>query len=337
MALPQRQLGSLTVSALGYGCMGLSHAYDTKPDVEDAKRVLNRVLDVGITLLDTAALYGFGANEELLGEAVMDRRDEFVLASKCVLCEIDGKRGINGTPEAIEQTIDGSLKRLGTDFIDLMYLHRLDKNVPVEDSMGALVKAKEAGKIGAMGVSEMSAHTIRRAHAVHPLSAVQSEYSPIVRNPEIAVLDACEELGIGFVAFSPTVRGLLADAIHDDNYAEGDLRARMPRFTEPHLSHNLEAVAEFNALAAELGHTPAQLALAWVLARRPFTVPIAGTRSFDHLDENVAAASIVLDDATVTKINAIFSGDAIRGPRYPAGPQSQIDTETFPDEELAEA
>lgn len=337
MALPQRQLGSLTVSAFGFGCMGLSHAYDRPPEIKHAKKVLNHALDIGITLLDTAALYGFGSNEELLGEAVMHRRDEFTLASKCVLCEIDGKRGINGTPEAIATTIDGSLKRLKTDFIDLMYLHRLDPNVPIGDSMGALVKAKEEGKIGAMGVSEMSAATIRRAHAVHPLAAVQSEYSPVVRNPEIAVLDTCEELGIGFVAFSPTARGLLADAIHDDNYAEGDIRANMPRFNEPLLSQNLKTVAKFNALAAELGHTPAQLSIAWVLSRRPFVVPIAGTRSIAHLEENAAAANIVLDEATVARIDAIFSGDAIRGPRYPAGAQSQIDTETFPDEELAEA
>jgi hypothetical protein len=337
MALPQRQLGSLTVSAFGYGCMGLSHAYDTAPEIEHSKKVLNRALDLGVTMLDTAALYGFGKNEELLGEAVMHRRDEFTLASKCVLCEIDGKRGINGTPEAIAQTIEGSLARLKTDFIDLMYLHRLDANVPIEDSMGALVKAKEEGKVGAFGVSEMSAETIRKAHAVHPLSSVQSEYSPLVLNSEIAVLDTCEELGIGFVAFSPTARGLLANSIHDDNYVEGDIRAAMPRFTEPLLSHNLKAVAKFNALAAELGHTPAQLSLAWVMARRPFIVPIAGTRSFKHLEENIAATEIRLSEESVLEIEKIFSGDAIKGPRYAAGPQSQIDTETFPDEELAEA
>ena len=337
MTLPQRQLGPLTVSNLGFGCMGLSHAYDNPPEREHSIKVLNKAIDLGISLLDTAALYGFGANEELIGDAVMHRRDEFTLASKCVLCEIDGKRGINGTPEAIAQTIDGSLKRLKTDCIDLMYLHRLDKNVPIEDSMGALVRAKEAGKIGEMGVSEMSAETIRRAYAVHPIAAVQSEYSPIVRNPEIAVLDCCEELGIGFVPFSPTARGLLADAIHDDDYTKGDIRASMPRFTEPNLGHNLQAVAKFSALAKELGHTPAQLSLAWVIAQRPFIVPIAGTRSFDHLEQNVAAAKIELDGATMAKVDAIFAGDAIRGPRYPAKAQAQIDTETFPDEELAAA
>ncbi|MBC2778567.1 aldo/keto reductase [Parasphingopyxis marina] len=335
MALPQRQLGSLTVSAFGYGCMGLSHAYDTAPEIEHSTKVLNKALDLGVTMLDTAALYGFGKNEELLGNAVMHRRDEFTLASKCVLDVIDGKRGLDASPKAIANTLDAALKRLKTDFIDLYYLHRFDKNVPIEESMGALVRAKEDGKIGAIGVSEMSAETIRRAHAVHPLAAVQSEYSPVVRNPEIAVLDACEELGIGFVAFSPTARGLLADSIHDDNYAEGDLRAAMPRFTEPLLSHNLKAVAKFNALAAELGHTPAQLSLAWVSARRPFIVPIAGTRSFEHLEENIAATEIRLSEESILEIEKIFSGDAIRGPRYAAVPQSQIDTETFADEELA--
>ena len=336
-SLPQRQLGSLTVSAFGFGCMSLSHAYATPPEREHGAKVLNHALDIGVTLLDTAALYGFGSNEELLGEAVMHRRDEFTLASKCVLDVIDGKRGLDGRPEAIARTLEQALKRLRTDFIDLYYLHRLDPKVPVEESVGALVRAKEEGKIGAIGVSEMSADTLRLAHAVHPIAAIQSEYSPLVRNPEIAVLDTCEELGIGFVAFSPTARGMLADAVHDDDYEEGDIRRHMPRFNEPNLSHNLKAVAKFNALAEELGHTPAQLSIAWVLARRPFIVPIAGTRSIKHLDENAEAAKIELDARTVAKIDEIFSGDAIRGARYAPGPASQIDTETFADEEMAEA
>lgn len=332
--LPVRQLGPLAVSAVGLGCMNLSHAYGVAPSPEDGARLLNRALDIGVTFLDTAALYGGGDNERLLGGAVMHRRGEFTLASKCVLDMYDGKRGLNGTPEAITATLDAALARLGTDHIDLYYMHRLDRNVPVEESVGALARAKETGKIGAIGLSEMSAETIRRAHAVHPIAAVQSEYSPTVRNPEVAVLDTCRELGIGFVAFSPVARGMLAGAVREADYAEGDIRTAMPRFVEPNLSHNLAAVRAFEALAAELGHTPAQLSLAWVLARGGHIVPIPGTRSIAHLEENVAAAAIVLDAATVDRVGAIFERK-IRGARYSAAMQAQIDTEVMAGEELA--
>lgn len=332
--LPVRQLGPFSVSAIGLGCMNLSHAYGVPPSPEDGAKLLNRALDLGITFLDTAALYGGGNNERLIGSTVMHHRQEFTLASKCVLDMIDGKRGLDGSPEAIAKTLDQALVRLGTDHIDLYYMHRLDRNVPIEESVGALVRAKEAGKIRAIGLSEMSAATIRRAHAVHPIAAVQTEYSPMVRNPEVAVLETCAELGIGFVAFSPVARGLLAGAVHAADYVEGDIRAAMPRFTEPNLSHNLVAVQAFEALATELGHAPAQLALAWVLARGAHVVPIPGTRSIAHLEENVAAASIVLEDATVDHISAIFDG-TIHGARYSAAMQAQIDTETLPGEELA--
>ncbi|RYD50545.1 MAG: aldo/keto reductase [Sphingomonadales bacterium] len=314
--------------------MNLSHAYGVPPSPEDGARLLNHALDLGVTLLDTAALYGGGNNERLIGSAVMHRRREFTLASKCVLDMYDGKRGLNGSPEAIAATLDAALARLGTDHIDLYYMHRLDRNVPVEESIGALVRAKESGKIGAIGLSEMSAATIRRAHAVHPIAAVQTEYSPMVRNPEVAVLEACRELGIGVVAFSPVVRGLLAGGVKAADYVDGDIRAAMPRLTEPNLSHNLVAVRAFDALAAELGHTPAQLALAWVLARGDHIVPIPGTRSVAHLEEDVAAAGIILDTATADRVSAIFQGN-IRGARYSAAMQVQIDTETLPGEELA--
>jgi hypothetical protein len=206
--------------------------------------------------------------------------------------------------------------------------------VPVEDSVGALVRAKEAGKIGAIGLSEMSAATIRRAHAVHPVAAVQSEYSPIVRNPEVAVLDTCRELGIGFVAFSPLARGLLAGSVRHDRYAEGDIRSWLPRFREPNLRHNLAAVAAFEAVAAELGITPAQLSLAWVLAKGEHIVAIPGTASIAHLEENVAAAAVTLDDAAIARVEALFAGDAVRGARYSAAMQATIDTELLPGEEV---
>jgi len=335
MTLPTRSIGPFTVSAVGLGCMNLSHAYGTKPAEADAARLLNTALDAGVTMLDTAALYGGGANERLLGKAVMHRRREFTLASKCVLDMVDGKRILDGSPAAITRTLDAALQRLGTDHIDLYYLHRLDPNVPIEDSVGALADAKEAGKIDAIGLSEMSAATLRRAHAVHPIAAMQTEYSPWVRNAEIAVLDACRELGTGFVAFSPLARGLLAGGITDNDFAAGDIRTSMPRFQSRNFAHNLTLAERFNAIAADAGFTPAQLSLGWVLSRAPCVVPIPGTRSIGHLLENIAAAKIAVAASTVAQIDTLFAIENIRGARYSAAVQQQIDTEIFPDEELA--
>ncbi len=315
--------------------MNLNHAYGTPPDTATALALLNTALDLGCTLLDTAALYGNGENERLLAKGVMHRRAEFTLSSKCVLDMIDGKRGLDGSPAAIAKTVEGSLARLSTDHIDLVYLHRLDKRVAIEESVGALVRLKEAGKIGAIGLSEMSAATIRRAHAVHPIAAVQSEYSPVVRNPEVAVLAACQELGIGFVAFSPVARGLLAGAVRSDDYEAGDIRAMMPRFVAPSLSRNLEMVARFDAIAADAGLTPAQLSLGWVLAQDEMIVPIPGTRSIAHLTENMAAAERPLSAELLAAVDALFPPNALDGARYPAMMQKQIDTETLAGETLA--
>jgi aryl-alcohol dehydrogenase-like predicted oxidoreductase len=334
MTLPTRRLGPFTVSAIGLGCMNLSHAYGTPPSAEDGAVLLNRALDLGITLLDTAALYGLGANERLVRSAVMHRKAEFTLASKCVLDAVDGKRVLDGRPEAIRRTLDNALDRLGTDHIDLYYLHRLDRKVPVEESVGELKRAVEAGKIGAIGLSEMGAATIRRAHAIHPIAAVQSEYSAMVRNPEVAVLDTCRELGIGFVAFSPVARGMLARGVRDDDYQAGDIRLSMPRFLGDNLRHNLAVVAEFDALAADAGMTSAQLALGWVLARGDHIVAIPGTRSIVHLEEDVGAATISLPADLVKAVDDLFEGN-IRGARYVAPMQAQIDTEILPGEELA--
>ena len=334
MTLPTRSIGPFTVSAIGLGCMNLNHAYGVPPSEEDGARLLNHALDLGVTLIDTAALYGMGENERLIGKAILHRRAEFTLSSKCVLDVIDGKRALDGSPEQIARTVEGSLGRLGTDHIDLVYLHRLDQRVPIEDSVGALVQLKEAGKIGAIGLSEMSAATIRRAQAVHPIAAVQSEYSPIVRNPEIAAIETCRELGVGFVAFSPVARGMLAGAVRSDSYAPGDIRLFMPRFVGANLAHNLEAVARFETFAADLGCTPAQLSLAWVLAQADHIVPIPGTTSIAHLEEDLGAARLTLSEETIAEVDAIFAG-AIRGPRYAAPMQAQIDTEVFAGEELA--
>ncbi|MES2339460.1 MAG: aldo/keto reductase [Pseudomonadota bacterium] len=333
--LPTRRVGPFTVSAIGLGCMNLNHAYGTPPSAEEGAALLRRALELGITFFDTAALYGLGESEKLVGRTLGADRSRVTLASKCVLDFRDGKRSLDGSPDAIAKTLEGSLARLGTDHIDLYYLHRLDRNVPIEDSVGALVRAREAGKIGAIGLSEMSAATIRRAQAVHPIAAVQSEYSCVVRNPEIAVLDACRDLGIGFVAFSPVARGMLAGAVRDDAYGAHDIRAQMPRFFGENLRHNLTAIAAFDALAAELGCTPAQLAMAWVLSRGDTIVPIPGTRSIPHLEEDIGSLDVAVTTDVAARIDAIFAPGAIRGARYTAAMQAQIDTETFAGEELA--
>jgi aryl-alcohol dehydrogenase-like predicted oxidoreductase len=312
--------------------MNLSHAYGRKPSEAEGIAVLNAALDAGITLFDTAALYGTGSNEILVGKAIMHRRAEFTLASKCVLDFRDGKRILDGRPESIARTLDEALVRLGTDVIDLYYLHRLDRNVPIEDSVGALKMALEAGKIRAIGLSEVSSATIQRAQTVHPITAVQSEYSPWTRNVEVGVIETCQRLGIALVAFSPLARGLLAGSVQDTQFEPGDLRATMPRFAEPNLGQNLALYRRFSALAEANGATPAQLCLAWVLSRGPNVIPIPGTRSIDHLLENVAAAKLVLDPAVFDAIDALFKPGAVAGLRYPPAAQAQIDTELLPEE-----
>lgn len=312
--------------------MNLSHAYDCPPPEDEAVRLLNHALDAGVTMLDTAALYGGGGNERLIGKAVGHRRSEYRLASKCVLDMRDGRRVLDGRPEAIAATLEAALKRLNVEHIDLYYLHRLDPDVPIEESVGALAQAKEAGKIGAIGLSEMSADTLRRAHAVHPIAAMQTEYSPWSRNAEVAVLDACGALGVGFVAFSPLARGLLAGSVRDADFVDGDIRAGMPRFQEPNLPANLQLARRFEAVAARAGVTPAQLSLAWVLSRSRHIVAIPGTRSVAHLDENLGAASLAVDTAALAEVDAIFAPGAVAGNRYPPAAQAQIDTELLAEE-----
>jgi aryl-alcohol dehydrogenase-like predicted oxidoreductase len=333
--LPTRKLGPFDVSAVSLGCMNLNHAYSGFPSESEAVRLLNRALGLGVTMLDTAALYGDGENERLVGKAVMHRRSEFVLASKCVLGVFDGKRGLDGRPEAITATLEGALERLGTDHIDLYYMHRLDPRVAIEESMGALVRAKEAGKIGAIGLSEMSAETLRRAHAVHPIAAMQSEYSPVARNLEVAILDTCRDLGVSVVAFSPVARGLLAGAIHNDDYPAGDIRRSFPRYTGDALQANLAVVRQFDAIAREAGCSPAQLSLAWVLAQGDHVIALPGTTSIVHLEEDVALPAISAD--AIEAVTALFPPNALKGARYAALQQSQVGTELLPGEELAAA
>jgi len=325
-----RRIGTFEVGAIGLGCMNLSHAYGAPPSPAAAEALLLKALDLGVNLFDTAALYGFGANESLLGRVLAPHRARFTLASKCGMTGVDGVRVIDGRPESLRRNCEESLQRLRTDVIDLYYLHRWDRKVPIEDSVGALAHLVRAGKVRAIGLSEVSAATLRRAHAVHPISALQNEYSPWSRNVEIAALEACRELGVALVAFSPVARGFLSGRLRDvSGFDARDIRRAMPRFQGENFSANLRLLDGYTALAAEAGCTPAQLALAWLLARGPHIVPIPGTTNAAHLAENLGAADVALAPAIVDRLDALVNRHTVAGPRYNAGTQAEIDTEEF--------
>jgi aryl-alcohol dehydrogenase-like predicted oxidoreductase len=324
----RREICGRSVFAIGLGCMNLSHAYGVPPTREAARSLLCAALDLGIDHFDTAALYGFGRNEELVGEVLAPFRDKFLLASKCGISGVEGKRVIDGRPETLKRTCEEALRRLRTDQIDLYYLHRWDKRVPIEESIGALADLVRAGSICAIGLSEVSATTLRRAHAVHPIAAVQTEYSLWTRNPELAVVDTCRELGIAFVAFSPVGRGFLTGAIRDTRaLVEKDIRRGMPRFQPPHFAHNLEILDRFTGIAARAGCTPAQLALAWLLTRAPHVIPIVGTTSIDHLREDIAAARLTLSPSVIAEADACVNASTVSGDRYSMETLAEIDTE----------
>jgi len=318
--MERRTLGTqgLEVSAEGLGCMGMSEFYGSS-DEGEARATIHRAIELGIDLLDTADQYGIGANEQLVGDAIADRRDAVVLATKFGVVrsrEDPGKRSINGRPEYVHEACDASLERLGTDHIDLYYQHRVDTTVPIEETVGAMASLVEAGKVRHLGLSEASAETIRRAHAVHPVSALQTEYSLFSRDVEAEVLPTVRELGIGFVAYSPLGRGLLTGAYkRPSDLPEGDARAeRFPRFSEENFDRNVELVANVEQLAASKGCTPGQLALAWVLSRGEDVVPIPGTKRKKYLEENIAATTIELSAEDVVWLDENFGHPA--GDRY---------------------
>jgi aryl-alcohol dehydrogenase-like predicted oxidoreductase len=322
-----RRVGSFEVSAIGLGCMSLSQSYGPTPPRDRAERVLKGALDAGYTFLDTAAVYGLGHNERLVGEVLKGRLGEIVLASKCGMTRGE-ERDLNGSPERLKQTCDESLARLGVETIDLYYLHRWDKRVPIEDSVGALADLVAAGKIRSIGLSEVSAATLRRAHAVHPIAALQTEYSPWTRNPEIAVLEACRELGVAFVAFSPVGRGFLAGGVRDPaDLAPGDMRLGMPRFQGEAFAANLKLLDAFTELAQSAGCTPGQLCLAWLLHKDPIIVPIPGTADPDHVVENAKAADIRLEPETLDRLEVLVNAQTVAGPRYAPAMQAAVDTE----------
>ncbi|WP_417215435.1 aldo/keto reductase [Arthrobacter sp.] len=327
-----RNLAGTMVRPLGLGCMNLSHGYSNFPSYADGAELLRHALDAGVDHFDTATLYGKGCNEELLGAALGKRRDEFFLASKCGL-EImaPGERGrIDGRPETLRAQAEASLNRLGTDYIDLYYLHRLDPEVPVEESVGALGDLVAEGAIGAIGLSEVSAATLRRAAAEHPIAAVQNEYSLATRNSELGLLEACRELGTAFVAFSPLCRAFLTGTLRDPQaLPEKDMRHSMPRFSAENYPANLELLAQVEAIASRLGVTCAQLSLAWVLAQGEHVHAIPGTTNQAHVDENLGAGEVVLDEATLAELGGIINSATMHGARYNAAQQRTIDTEEF--------
>jgi aryl-alcohol dehydrogenase-like predicted oxidoreductase len=332
--MQQRQIGPFTVSAIGLGCMNLSHAYGKPISAEQAERVLLTALDAGVTLFDTAALYGFGNNETLVGRVLKSHRQRIILASKGgmagVQCADGTKRVIDGRPEALRRNCEDSLRRLQADVIDLYYLHRWDKSVPIEDSVGALSELVQAGKVRTIGLSEVSAATLRKAHVVHPIAAVQTEYSLWTRNPEIAVLDTCRELGAAFVAFSPVARGFLCGAPLDlDSLDAKDIRRSMPRFEPANYAANLGLLPAYVALAKELGCTPAQLALAWLLHKADHIIPIPGTTSLAHLLDDLGASRVKLDALAMTRLEGLINQQTVRGARYGAQASGEVDTESF--------
>ena len=331
-----RALGPFQVSPIGLGCMNICHAYGNPPPPEQAERLLLTALDAGVTHFDTAALYGFGMSEKIVGKALSAHRHQFTLASKCGMQGVDvqgdGKmvRVIDGRPATLRQTCEDALRRLQTDVIDLYYLHRWDKKVPIEDSVGGLSDLIRAGKIRSIGLSEVSAVTLRKAHAVHPIAAVQTEYSLWTRNPEIALLDACRELGATFVAFSPVARGFLCGKPIDiDKLDAKDIRRGMPRFSADNFPRNQQLLPPYLALAQELGCSPSQLAIAWLLHKAPHIVPIPGTTSIPHLHDDLGALNVKLSPAHMQQLEAMIGQHHVVGNRYNDQANSEVDTEVF--------
>jgi aryl-alcohol dehydrogenase-like predicted oxidoreductase len=311
--MQERQLRDLTVSAIGLGCMGMSEFYGPS-DEQESIATIRRALDIGVTFLDTADMYGHGHNERLVGKAIAGRRDEVQLATKFANRREDGRRWVDNSPEWIREAVDASLQRLDVERIDLYYMHRRNPDVPIEESVGAMAELVEQGKVAHLGLSEVSAETLREANAVHPIAALQSEWSLFTRGLEAEIVPTARELGVGIVPYSPLGRGELTGSV--DMSADDDFRRSSPRFQEGNRERNLELVDQLKQLAGEIDRTPAQLALAWLLHQGGDVAPIPGTRHVNRLEENAAAAEIELTQDQLDRLEDLFPPGAAAGDRY---------------------
>ncbi|MCT9812168.1 aldo/keto reductase [Acidovorax sp. Be4] len=329
-----RKIGSFDVTSVGLGCMNLNHAYGTPPSAEQGRELLAHALDRGVTLFDTAALYGFGANESLVGPVLAPHRDRITLCSKGGMAGVVGddgvtRRVIDGRPATLRRNCEDSLKRLGTDVIDLYYLHRWDKSVPIEESVGEMGRLLQEGKVRALGLSEVSVETLDRAHREHPITALQSEYSLWSRNAELGTLQRCAELGIAYVAFSPLGRGFLGGILDAATLGEKDVRSAMPRFSAENYARNVRLLAPMREIAEQADCSLATLAIAWVLRQGEHVIALPGTTQRKHLDEDLRGASVKLTAEQLEALDRLFQPSAIAGHRYALQGQKEVDTEEF--------
>ena len=333
--MEKRTIGPFTVANVALGCMNFCHAYGNPVSTEQAHAVLHAALEAGVTLFDTAALYGFGASESLIGPVLKPHRNHITLASKGGMAGVRGddgvmRRVIDGHPKTLRKNCEDSLQRLGTDVIDLYSLHRWDQRVPIEESVGEMARLREEGKIRALGLSEVGADALRRAHREHPIAALQSEYSLWSRNAELGTLAACQELGIAYVAFSPMGRAFLSGKLQQvDGLVQGDIRASMPRFQPEAYARNLHLLAPMQAIAERAGCTLAELAIAWVVNQGEHVIALPGTTSVAHLHENLRGGAIRLDAAVLAELNDLFQPEGIVGDRYALAAQREVDTEKY--------
>lgn len=331
----ERHIGPFTVGPVALGCMNLSHAYGHPATAAQAQALLHAALDAGVTLFDTAALYGFGANESLVGPVLKPHRSRITLASKCGMAGVLGEDGvqrrvIDGHPKTLRRNCEDSLQRLGTDVIDLYYLHRWDRRVPIEESVGEMSRLVEEGKVRALGLSEVGVDTLRRAHATYPIAALQSEYSLWSRNAELGTLQASRELGIAYVAFSPVGRAFLTGKLPvTTTWVPGDIRAAMPRFQADAYAKNLRLLVPMQAIADRAGCSLAELAIAWVLHQAEHVIALPGTTNIKHLHEDLCGGDVTLDAAVLAELDALFAPEAITGDRYALASQREVDTEKY--------